>query len=62
LKQAYTENSVLLDDSDAATSWTRADLAQLQADLTIVYAAWERLNVMLKSGEKLSEADFVANV
>jgi len=52
----------LLDDSDAATSWTRADLAQLQADLTIVYAAWERLNIMLKSGEKLSEADFVANV
>jgi len=38
------------------------DIAELYAEITIVFSAWRRLQRMRKSKEKWSEADFTANV
>ncbi|KDQ63426.1 hypothetical protein JAAARDRAFT_120944 [Jaapia argillacea MUCL 33604] len=39
-----------------------AESKHLFADLSIVFSAWSKLNWMLKSKEKWSEADYVSNV
>jgi solute carrier family 25 (mitochondrial carnitine/acylcarnitine transporter), member 20/29 len=38
------------------------DIAELYAEVSVVFSAWTRLQRMRKSKEKWSEADFVSNV
>jgi len=57
IQDAYTACPSLFSDAVSADdSW------ELREDLSIVFSAWKRLRRMRSSKEKVSEADFVANV
>lgn len=45
-----------------SASANNADVADLYAEISIVYSAWKRMQRMRSSSEKWSEADYVANV
>lgn len=57
IQDAYEQSPSLFCEGISST-----EIAELYAEIAIVFSAWRRLQRMRKSKEKWSEGDFVANV
>jgi len=57
VNKAYEARPSLFSDAVSAE-----DSRELFDDLQVVFSAWKRLRRLRESNEKISEADFVANV